>query len=304
MTTKPPPTYYFSGITFNSGYYTTTDENPLTQSEADSRYLIKTQNDTTNNLQTFSAGLNFGGEINGPSIIATTAMKCNAYQSTSINQLMAIGNNQIGVGATMSIGCNTGRLGNINIANTQTTGTANIVIGSNLLTGTGSQNITINRPLTIGYSAIDDLQYSTSKIGSYLSNTSTEALITNSNLNGTTIVNFLNVPAGLYMFEYQINYRITVATTTFSRQNFILSTTFNDFLTANIIEEEFTSLYKNSSEAITISNPVTDYLHKFSKAGVFVLSTLSDVYLNYRIVYSVTTSVPYIIGSLRLVRIG
>jgi hypothetical protein len=304
MTTKPPPTYYFSGITFNSGYYTTVDENPLTQLEADARYLIKTQNDTTNNLQTFSGGIDFSGEINGPSIIATTTMKSNAYQSTSINQLMAIGNNQIGVGATMSIGCNTGRLGNINIANTQTTGTANIVIGSNAITGTGSQNITINRPLTIGYSAINDLQYSTSKIGSYLSNTSTEALITNNANPGTTIVSFSNIPPGIYMFEYQINYRITVANTIFSKQNFLLSTTLNDFLATNIIEEQYTSLYKNSSETVILSNPTTDYLHKFSKAGIFVLSTLSDVYLNYRIQYTASTTVPYIIGSLRLVRIG
>ena len=304
MTTKPPPLYYFNNITFNSGYYTTVDENPLTQLEADARYLIKTQNDTTNNLQTFSAGLNFSGEINGPSIIATTTMKSNAYQSTSINQLMAIGNNQIGVGATMSIGCNTGRLGNINIANTQTTGTGNIVIGSNLLTGGGSQNITINRPLTIGYSAINDLQYTTSKIGSYLSNTSSEALIVNNASSATSLVNFTNIPSGIYMFEYQINYRVTINSLIMQQQKFILSTTANDFQTSNIIEDVYTSLFKTSQETVVVASPTTDYSHKFSKAGVFVLSALSDVYLNYRIAHTVNTTVPYIIGSLRLVRIG
>ena len=30
MTTKPRPSYYFDGITFNSGYYTIIDEAPLT----------------------------------------------------------------------------------------------------------------------------------------------------------------------------------------------------------------------------------------------------------------------------------
>jgi hypothetical protein len=302
MTTSKPPKYLSS--IFNSFYYTDDETTGFSEAQADLRYLRKNTTDTATALQTFNAGLNFSGEINGPTIVASTTMKSNAYQSTSINQLMAIGNNQIGVGATMTIGCNTGRLGNINIANTQTTGTANINIGSNLLTGTGSQNITINRPLTIGYSAENDLQYTTSKIGSYLTNTSTEALIVNTNLNGTTLVNFLNVPAGLYMFEYQINYRITVANTVFTKQNFILSTTFNDFLTANIIEEEFTTLYKTSQETLLLSSPITDYTHKFSKAGVFVLSALSDVYLNYRIVHNATTTVPYIIGSLRLVRIG
>ncbi len=46
--TKPPPLFYFPGIAFNSGYYTIVDEAPLTESKADSRYLIKTQTDTTN----------------------------------------------------------------------------------------------------------------------------------------------------------------------------------------------------------------------------------------------------------------
>ena len=305
MTTKPPPLYYFSGITFNSGYYTTVDEgDSLTQLEADARYLIKTQNDTTNNLQTFSGGIDFSGEINGPSIIASTVVKSNAFQSTSINQLMAIGNNQIGVGATMTIGCNTGRLGNINIANTQTTGTANINIGSNLLTGGGSQNITINRPLTIGYSAIDDLQYTTSKIGSYLSNTSSEALIVNNASSATSLVNFTNITSGIYMFEYQINYRVTTNSLIMQQQKFILSTTANDFQTSNIIEDAYTSLFKTSQETVVVASPTADYSHKFSKAGVFVLSALSDVYLNYRIAHTVNTTVPYIIGSLRLVRIG
>ena len=45
MTTKPPPLHYFAGIAFNSGYYTIIDEAPLTESKADSRYLIKTQTD-------------------------------------------------------------------------------------------------------------------------------------------------------------------------------------------------------------------------------------------------------------------
>ena len=302
MTTKPPPTYYFSGITFNSGYYTTTDENPLTQSEADSRYLIKTQNDTTNNLQTFSAGLNFSGEINGPTIVASTTMKSNAYQSTSINQLMAIGNNQIGVAATMSIGCNTGRLGNINIANTQTTGTANIVIGSTAITGAGSQNIQINRPLTIGYNAVNNLNNSFDKIGGYNTINSSESSVVNDINGATSLLNFSNVPPGLYLFNYQINYRITNSNGDFTQQNFILSTTENNFVSGNIIGGEFSSLYTTNRVVAILTEP-DKYTQNISKCGTIILSGMSNIYLNYRIVIA-NSSVVFIKASLRLVRIG
>jgi hypothetical protein len=58
MTTKPPPTYYFNDITFNSAYYKFVDEGAsLTQSEGDARYLIKTQADTASGIETFSNGI-------------------------------------------------------------------------------------------------------------------------------------------------------------------------------------------------------------------------------------------------------
>lgn len=303
MTTKPPPLYYFNNITFNSGYYTTVDENPLTQLEADARYLIKTQNDTTNNLQTFSGGLNFGGEINGPTIAITT-IKSNTYQSSSINQLMTIGNNQISASATMSIGCNTGRLGNINIANTQTIGTSNIVIGSTAITGAGSQNIQINRPLTIGYNAVNNLNNSFDKIGGYNTINSSESSVVNDINGATSLLNFSNVPSGLYLFNYQINYRITVVNTVFTQQKFILSTTENNFVSGNIIGGEFSSLFKTNQEVVVISAPISEYTQNISKCGTIILSGMSNIYLNYRIVHNVSTTVPYIIGSLRLVRIG
>jgi hypothetical protein len=395
MTTKPPPAYYFSGITFNSSYYTNVDESDyLTQPEGDLRYLIKTQSDSTNYLQAFSGGLDFSGEINGPTITASgaisanviktnnyqsssvnqalslgnnqtaidatlsiavnserlgpinigtgtttgaghtvnigsgsltpinlngattitaelsvptvtanTQMKSNLYRSTSVNQALSLGDNQTGPNAKMNIACNVGRNGDINIANTQTTGSANIVIGSDLLT-TGSQNIQINRPLTIGYSAIDDLQYTTSKIGSYLTNASSETLIVNSATSGTTLTNFSNIPPGIYLFNYQINYRVTVNNTVFSRQLFILSTTFNDFEADNIIAGDFSSLFKTNQEVAQISSPTTAYTHNNSKCGTLILNETTDIYLNYRIVHNQTTTVPYIIGSLRLVRIG
>lgn len=394
MTTKPPPTYYFSGISFNSSYYTNVDESDyLTQPEGDLRYLIKTQSDSTNNLQTFSGGLNFGGEINGPtitttgtitanviktntyqsktvnqalslgnnqtgidaildigvnserlgpinigtatttgthtinigsggltpinlngettitgelvgsSITANTAMKSNLYRSTSVNQALSLGDNQTGVNAKLNIACNVGRNGDINIANTQTMGTANIVIGSSVLT-TGSQNIQINRPLTIGYNAVNNLNNSFDKMGSYYTASSNEANIVNTINTATTLTNLSNVPRGLYLFNYQIDYRITVVNTVFTRQLFILSTTEDDYLPGNIIGGEFSSLLKTNQEVAVISSPTTDYTHTNSKCGTLILNGTTDIYLNYRIVHNQTTTVPFIKASLRLVRIG
>ena len=395
MTTKPPPTYYFSGISFNSSYYTNVDESDyLTQPEGDLRYLIKTQSDSTNNLQTFSGGLNFGGEINGPtitttgtitanviktntyqsktvnqalslgnnqtgidaildigvnserlgpinigtgttsglghninigsgaltpinlngattvtaelivpSITANTAMKSNLYRSTTVNQALSLGDNQTGSNATMAIGCNVARAGDINIANTQTTGTADINIGSSALT-TGSQNITINRPLSLGYNAVVELNNSYDKIGSYYTASSNEATIVNSINAATTLTNLSNVPKGLYLFNYQINYRITVVNTVFTQQKFILSTTENNFVAGNIIGGEFSSFIKTNQEVIYVSSPITDYTQNLSKCGTLILNGTTDIYLNYRIVHNQTTTVPFIKASLRLVRIG
>lgn len=305
MTEAKPPEFYFDGIEFNSQYFK--DESDIigfTQDESDARYLRKTSPDTASALQTFSAGLNFSGEINGPSIIASTNMKCNNFQSTSINQPLTLGNNQTGSGATLAIGCNVARTGNINIANTQTTGTANIVIGSTAITGVGSQNIQINRPLTIGYDAVSNLNNTFDKIGSYKSVSSSEALITNSVTAATSLVNFTNVPPGIYLFNYQIDYKITVAQTVFTQQKFILSTTENNFVAGNIIGGQFSSLFKTNQESVPVSVPTTDYTQTNSKCGTIVLNGTTDIYLNYRIVHTVSTTVPYIIGSLRLVRIG
>ena len=395
MTTKPPPAYYFSGITFNSSYYTNVDESDyLTQPEGDLRYLIKTQSDSTNYLQAFSGGLDFSGEINGPAITASgaisanviktnnyqsssvnqalslgnnqtaidatlsiavnserlgpinigtgtttgaghtvnigsggltpinlngattitaelsvptvtanTQMKSNLYRSTSVNQALSLGDNQTGPNAKMNIACNVGRNGDINIANTQTIGTSDIVIGSSVLT-TGSQNITFNRPLTIGYNAVSNLNDSFDKIGSYKTVYSGESSIVNDINGATTLVSFLDVPPGLYLFNYQINYRITTFNADFTQQYFILSTTENNFVAGNIIGGAFSSLFITNRTVVSITSP-NEYTQTISKCGTITLTSSApeNIYLNYRIVIA-NSSVSFIKASLRLVRIG
>lgn len=167
MSAENPPTYNFLGIDFNPSFYVDeSNSSGITQEQANALYLQKTIPDTATALETFSAGISATtvsatGDLSGANVTASniitgatvecTTIKTNTYQSKSINQPLTLGNNQTSIDARIDIGNNIGRSANINIATIQTTGTGNIVIGSAAITGAGSQNITINRPITIGY---------------------------------------------------------------------------------------------------------------------------------------------------------
>jgi hypothetical protein len=296
--------------------------------------IVNIGNATTNNqtLNLNSKTINIGDttvpsaiNIISPSTFTGTAtigtIAATTINSSAVNSLLAIGSNQVNAGATLSIGNNNARTGPINIATSLTTGlnqsinigSASITSGtqiinlggSQIITGTGTQTINLNKPLKIGYTNIvEALSASFDKIGSYSGITSSEAVIVNNVSAATSLVNFLSVPAGIYMFQYQINYRITIASTIFTMQKFILSTTANDFQPLNIIGGEYSSLFNTIQESVVVSSPNDEYTQKFSNCGAIVLGNVSNIYLNYRIVHNVSTTVPYIIASLRLVRIG
>lgn len=293
MTTSTPPSVYFNGITFNPTYFEDATQT-ITKKEADSRYLIKTTTDTATALQTFSNGLTFSGEINGPTITATTTMKSNAYQSTSVNQLVAFGNNQTGSGATMTIGCNTARLGDIFIANTQTTGTANIVIGSNALT-TGSQSITFNRPLTIGYTVNPT---SLSQIGgTTFINGTTQSYGAGTTGSSKTLAVLNNIPIGIYQVFYNISTTITVATAVLTERITTVSSIVDDTNIANVFNLMINSDLLHQTRIIGHNFTITG-------GGVFVNTTANDsIYLNQRFIYTAGPTITAT-GHLRIVRIG
>lgn len=290
MTEAKPPDFYFDGIVFNTQYFKESNE-PLTKDESDARYLIKTQPDTATALQTFSSGLTFSGELNGPTIICTT-MKSNTYQSTSINQLLTLGNNQTGSGATMSIGCNLARTGNINIANTQTTGTANIVIGSTAIS-TGSQDIIINRPLTIGYTVNPT---SLSQIGgtSFINATSPSFGSTGSS---KTLAVLNNIPIGIYQVFYNISTAITVATATLTERITTISDRVDDTTLANVFNFMINSDLLHQTRLVGHNFTITG-------GGLFINTTTNEsIYLNQRFIYASGPTVTAA-SHLRIVRIG
>jgi hypothetical protein len=291
MTTSKPPKYLAS--IFNSYYYTEVESVSLTQADADLRYLKKNISDTATALQTFSAGLDFSGEINGPTIRCTT-INTNAYQSSSASQLLAFGNNQSGAGATMTIGCNVARNGNINIANTQTTGTANIVIGSNVLT-TGSQTITFNRPLTIGYTVNPT---TLSQIGgSTFINGTTQSYGAGTTGSSKTLAVLNNIPIGIYQLFYNISTIITVAPAVLTERITTISDRVDDTNIANVFSLMIDSDLLHQTRIIG---------HNFTITGGGVLnSTVANdsIYLNQRYIYTAGPTITAT-GHLRIVRIG
>ena len=291
MTTKPPPSYYFDGITFNSGYYTIIDEAPLTESQADSRYLIKAKSDITNYLQTFNSGITFSGIINGPSIVCSL-IKTENVQSTSNSVPLLIGNNQLGVNGRIDIGCNTGRNGNINIGNTQTTGTGNIVIGSDALTVGGTQAITINRPLNLGYQDTPTL----SQLGGTVSNTSATQTTSST---ATTVISFLSVPAGVYMVYYYLQYSVASGNAQFERQQHGLTSSPNLF--SSILSN--VSSLKTNYITVFVSPSANEIVYIDNNSGILVLTSTTNVYLTYLLVKS-GAGIPSVNTGCRLCRIG
>jgi hypothetical protein len=295
MTEAKAPEFYFNGIEFNSQYFK--DESDIigfTQDESDARYLKKTITDTATALQTFSSGLNFSGEINGPTIVCTT-MKTNTYQSKSINQPLTLGNNQISPDARMDIGCNVARTGNINIANTQTTGTADIVIGSSLLT-TGSQNIQINRPLTIGYTVNPT---SLTQIGgsAFINATAQSYGATPSTGSSKTLAVLNNIPIGIYQVFYNISTTITVATANFTERITTISDRVDDTALANVFNFMINSELQHQTRTVGHNFTITG-------GGVFVNTTANDsIFLNQRFIYTAGPTLTAT-GHLRIVRIG
>jgi hypothetical protein len=185
MSAENPPTYNFNGIDFNPGFYTeaTTGGSGISQGEADTRYLIKVQPDSTNSIQTFEQGIQtnsgaieaLGGNIltnsgnittNSGDVISTLGtvrgrfcnislyatiptLYSNAIDASASSTALTLGQNQID--GLLNIGNNANRTATINISTGATT-TANIVnIGNNT---TNNQTLNLNsKTINVGNSS-------------------------------------------------------------------------------------------------------------------------------------------------------
>jgi len=133
MSADNPPTYYFTGIQFNSAFYNGND--PLTQTDATSLYLLKNTPDTATALETFSGGIKTNSILptttTGLLVVGTAstftdlkgAVKAsNTFQTPAIDPVLGGGNFDIGCGTISTINVGTASASAINIGgNTITT---------------------------------------------------------------------------------------------------------------------------------------------------------------------------------------
>ena len=135
MSAFPAPSYYFTGIGFNSAFYTVSTTIGLTQSQANALYLLKNTADTATALETFNSGISTNS-------IATTTATSNLLMYPN----QTSGGIYLGVNATATIG----RTGVIHIgdgnslpsgANIHINNGTNVASNVNILNGTGSTGI-------------------------------------------------------------------------------------------------------------------------------------------------------------------
>lgn len=133
MSSFPPPSVYFNGIIYDSAYFTQSSGSGsgLTISQANARYLQKTTTDTATALETFSAGIK-------TNTITALFGAINAYNSTGGGATLVLDTLNANIVQGLSylsatqIGCN---------AYAATSGSANVVFGSNLTFGTATLGV-------------------------------------------------------------------------------------------------------------------------------------------------------------------
>lgn len=190
------------------------------------------------------------------------------------------------------IGTAINRTGDISIANTQTTGTGNIVIGSTALT-TGSQNIQINRPLTIGYTVNPT---SLSQIGgtSFINGLAQSFPSTGGSI---TLAVLNSIPIGIYQVFYNISTEITVATATLTERITTISDRSADTALANVFNFMINSDLLHQTRLVGHNFTITG-------GGLFINTTTNvSIYLNQRFIFA-SGPIVNATGHLRIVRIG
>jgi len=164
MSADSPPTYYFSGIQFNSSFYIDVSTAPLTQSQASALYLLKRTADTATALETFTGGINTDS-ISPVTTSSTISLNSSKTGSTNTDPAIAIATSP-GIARTIKIGSEGGtnvnsvHLAGLDIANhslNNITGTTGVIsIGDKQTTLAGvlnigcSTNVRVDAPINIG----------------------------------------------------------------------------------------------------------------------------------------------------------
>jgi hypothetical protein len=113
MSSTNPPYPYYDGITYNPSYFTTVSP-PLTQTQANALYLLKTTADTATGIETFSSGINTNKVDN----LTTSGTLDIAPSSLTGTLNIATNNTRVGI---INIATGTASSGVINLGTQYTT---------------------------------------------------------------------------------------------------------------------------------------------------------------------------------------
>ena len=239
MSIDIPPVY--SGITFNSAFFPDANTTGLNEAEANALYLRKTFPDTATALETFNGGLIVTNTLdnnirlqptatievdNGANTMTITP----TYIDVANNSPLQLGwNTNVGLsvgtgartlsgvvhhysdadnavaGANVHLNNGTNNLSNTGIHNgANSGGNVNIATGSGSTTATtiGGGSITINKPLTVGYTPPTDSLASLAFIGGTLKATS--AFVYTISTTNRAFVPLNGLPNGRYLFKVYV----------------------------------------------------------------------------------------------------
>lgn len=231
----PPPEFQFNGLIYNPEWWISTSvaSGALTQAVANTLYLRKTTTDSASALETFNAGIKSSGYDTitagaTQNMFTTQTANTNLFGNMSAGQTLKLGNQTTAQsvhvsqmdfnGHTMN-NATAPAVGVITIGNSQTSGILNL--GTNVgrtgainLGGVGSTGkLTINRPLTVGYTgtpSAGDLGVREFLMAGGVTTSPTIGTVTQA-------IDLGIQPVGVYLYEIRYNYStISVITTSIS----------------------------------------------------------------------------------------
>ena len=270
----PPPEYQFSGLFYNPEWWistSTTSTGGLTQAVANTLYLRKTTTDSASALETFNAGIKSSSYDTitagaTQNMFSTQTANTNLFPNMGAGQTLKLGNQTTTQSVHCSyIDCNGNTINNANapttgalsIGNTQTSGILNL--GTNVartgainIGGLGSTGkITLNRPLTVGYSIVP----ASGDIGSR------ELLVSGTFTSGgvgvsTNVFTLTAQPIGTFIYEFRFNFStICLFTSSFS----LVSATHNAGFSITSINTTTSDNYFKNIQVVANTPSVVDW---------------------------------------------
>jgi hypothetical protein len=267
MSADSPPTYYFTGIQFNSAFYVDASTAPLTQTQASALYLLKNSADTATALETFTGGI-LTNSISPTTTASTISLISSKTGSTDADPAIAIatsdltrtiklGNesatNQNSVHlASLDVTFNnlnniTGTTGIVQVGNKQTTSAGVLNLGCST-----AGNVRVDAPINLG---TDSTMTGVITIGS--SNATQSTVVKNADVRMGTAKNITLQPTAGYAVPTADTMLGGITTGTFSTPASSFSAN-KDIATISLVKGTYMVFFSFQANYATL--PTTNYI--------------------------------------------